>query len=200
VALVSGLGLAFFVSRALAHGAILMARTAEQIANQDLTAMAELAKSMADGDLTRSVSATTQPLDYHSRDEMDQLAQAFNQMIARLQETGQSIDAMAVQMRSTIGQVKTNAQHLSQASHNLNEVAAQSGQAAEQIATTMQQISGGVGQQSVSVNQTAHSVEQMSRAIQGVAQGAMDQGRPFFGQSCGHGGAFTADRGHCGNH
>lgn len=175
VALATGLGLAFFVSRALAHGAMLMARTAEQIANRDLTAMAELAKNMADGDLTRSVTVTTQPLDYHSRDEMDQLAQAFNQMIARLQETGQSIDAMAVQMRGTIGQVKTNAQQLSQASHNLNEVAAQSGQAAEQIAATMQQISGGVGQQSVSVNQTAHSVEQMSRAIQGVAQGAMDQ-------------------------
>ena len=43
---------------------------------------------MADGDLTQHVSVTAQRVDLHSKDELGAMANDFNVMIDRLQETG----------------------------------------------------------------------------------------------------------------
>jgi methyl-accepting chemotaxis protein len=114
--------------------------------------MALTAERMAEGDFTVQV----QP-----KDEGDILGNAYFNMIGNL--------------RRALTQVMQNAEHLDQASVELNRAATQAEQATSQIATTIQQVARGTTMQSESVSKTAGSVEQMGRAIDGVARGAQDQ-------------------------
>jgi methyl-accepting chemotaxis protein len=169
------LGLGFIVARSLAGAAKRMVAAAGQIAHVDLTALAAATEALAGGDLTQSVSVQTQALTCSSNDEMGDLARAFNEMIARLQETGSAFASMTENLRGMVGQVAGDASSLSRASSQLSAAAGQSGQAAAQIAATIQQVARGAAQQSESIARTAASVEQMSRAIDGVARGAQEQ-------------------------
>jgi methyl-accepting chemotaxis protein len=174
-AIILGLLCAFLISRNLAKGAVLMARTAEQIVEEDLANLARVTQAIASGDLTQTFSMTTQAVQFNSSDELGHLAKMFNLMVTRLHETGESIDDMTANLREMVSQVSINAVNLGTASGQLANAADQSGQAANQIATTIQQVAQGTGQQTESVTRTAASVEQLSRAIDGVAMGAQQQ-------------------------
>ena len=173
VALAVGLGLV--ISRTITGPLQRVAHTARQIADADLPALAAEMAALAQGDLTRRVEITAQALAIQRRDEIGQVAAAFNDTIARLHEIGRAFDATAAQLRTTIGQVAEHADGLGAASLQLSAAAAQAGQATGQIAATIQQVAQGTQQQAGSVAQTAASVEQMARAIDGVAQGAQAQ-------------------------
>ncbi len=166
---------AFFIARSIADPVKQMAATAEQIARTDLPTLAAATAAIAGGDLTATISFQTQTLAYKSTDEVGDLARAFNQMIARLQETGQAFGEMTANLRNTIGQVAENAANVGSASGQLAAAADQAGQATSQIAATIQQVAKGTAQQTEGVTQTAASVEQMKRAIDGVAKGAQEQ-------------------------
>ncbi len=152
-----------------------MARAAAQIAQTDLASLAAAAAAMASGDLTASVTIQTQALAYDSSDEIGALAQAFDQMIARLQETGRDFSHMTANLRHLVGQVADHANSVSAASAQLAAAADQAGQATSQIATAIRRVAQGTAQQSESVIRTAASVEQISRAIGDVATGAQEQ-------------------------
>ncbi|NJN98536.1 MAG: HAMP domain-containing protein, partial [Anaerolineales bacterium] len=89
-AALAGLGIAFYLARSLSNAAKQMVQTAEQIAQTDLPTLAGLTAAIAGGDLTQTATIQTRSLSYQASDEMGDLARAFNQMIARLQETGRS--------------------------------------------------------------------------------------------------------------
>jgi methyl-accepting chemotaxis protein len=175
VAVLLGLGIAFFLARSIANAAGQMVQAAQQIAQVDLANLAGAAAALASGDLTASIAIETQALAYHSSDEMGDLARAFNDMIARLQETGQAFSEMVANLRQLVGQVAESAEGVSAASEQLASAAHQAGDATSQIATTIQQVAQGTSQQTQAVTQTAAAVEQMSRAIDGVAKGAQEQ-------------------------
>ena len=168
-------GIGFFLARSISGAAKQMVIVAEEIAKNDLSALAAATAALANGDLTQSISFRTQELNYKSSDEIGDLARAFNQMIGSLQETGNSFTQMITQLRRSIGLIAENAENLGAASEQLSSAANQAGQATSQISITVQQVAKGTAQQSESVNKTTTSVEQMSRAIEGVARGAQDQ-------------------------
>ncbi len=170
-----GFAVAFLLARSIANPAKQMVRAAEQIAQQDLAALADATAALASGDLTTTVAFGTQTITYQSTDEMGDLARAFNQMIVRLQETNQAFGAMMVNLRNVMSQVTENANSVGVASAQLAASANKSAQATNQISATIQQIAKGTSQQSTSVSRTAASVEQLSRAIDGVAKGSQEQ-------------------------
>ena len=167
--------IAFVLSRNIARAAQEIVQVAEQIAQVDLTALATTTAAMASGDLTASVTVQTQEVTYTSGDEMGDLARAFNQMIVRLQETGQSFDNMIVNLRNLVGQVAESAKSVSAASAQLTASADQSALATNQVASTIQQVASGTAQQTTGVTTATTTVEQVSRAIDGVARGAQEQ-------------------------
>jgi methyl-accepting chemotaxis protein len=175
IGVVMAIGLGIFLSRSLSNAAKLMVRTAEQIAQADLPAFAEATAAIAAGDLTRSVRVKTQAVAYDSKDEMGDLARAFNAMIIRLQGVGNNFTEMSGNLRDLVRQVRESADSLSAASGQLAASAQQSGEAAGHISGTIQEVAKGIAQQSASVTHTASTVEQMSRAIDGVARGAQEQ-------------------------
>jgi methyl-accepting chemotaxis protein len=174
-----GLGIAIALGRISTLSIIrplsLVKQASQQIARSDLDALSRKFESLAKGDLTRSFYLSTQPVQINSKDEIGELGGAFNEMIARLQEMGQSFSVMVSSLRTLVGNLSQNAQSLSAASDTLAQAAAEAGQTTRQISTTMQQVASGINQQTDSISKTAGSVEQMGRAIDGVASGAQEQ-------------------------
>ncbi len=174
-AAVLGLTLGVVISREITRPLADVTNVARQIAEKDLQVLTVEMGALSTGDLTRQFQVTAQNLAIHSRDEIGSLARAFNQMINRLQETGEGFGNMTANLESLIGQVAENANAVSEASSQLSQTSTQAGLATAQIAKTIQQVSEGNAQQAQSVNQTAESVQQMGQAIDGVARGAQEQ-------------------------
>lgn len=141
-----------------------------------------------------------QRVDYHSRDEVGQVAFAFRTVMVYLREMAETAaqiangdltaepsphsdqDVLGVaflrmiqNFRGLVGDVAASADEVGQAAHQLSSAAGQAEGATSQIATTVQEIARGTTQQTASITRTAGSVEQMSRAIDGVAKGAQEQ-------------------------
>ncbi|MBL8056318.1 MAG: methyl-accepting chemotaxis protein, partial [Anaerolineales bacterium] len=173
VLLAVGLGVALTLS--ITRPLQVVTRVSRQVAEVDLPALAAELEALAQGDLTRSLTITAQPVAVQSRDEVGQMAEAFNAIIARLRAAGQAFGASAANLQAAIGQVAEHAASVGAASQQLASAAGQAGQATSQIAVTIQQVAKGTQQQSEGVGRTAGSMEQMRRAIDGVAKGAQEQ-------------------------
>ncbi len=163
------------ITRAITRPLRQVTQVARQVAEIDLPALAAELGALAEGDLTRSLAITAQPVAIEARDEVGQTAQAFNAIIDRLQAAGQAFSATAANLQAAVGQVAESAASVGAASQQLSAAAGQAGQATSQIAATIQQVAKGTQQQSTGVAKTAGSMEQMRRAIDGVAKGAQEQ-------------------------
>ncbi|MBL8056643.1 MAG: HAMP domain-containing protein [Anaerolineales bacterium] len=175
VAAVLGIGLGLVISRGITRPLAQVMRLGRQMAEVDLQALATEMGAMAQGDLTRRLALTAEPVDIHTTDEVGQLAGTFNTILARLQEVGGAFDSMVHYLQAAVRQVADNAENVNGAAVQLSAAAGQASQATSQIAVTIQQVAQGNQQQSQSVAHTAASVEQMKRAIDGVARGAQEQ-------------------------
>lgn len=173
----AGLGLGFFISRGITRPLQAVTRASKQIVEVDLHSLVTTLEAMAQGDLTRTMSITAQPLPVASGDEVGAMATAFNTIIERLHEASSAFGQMTTNLHNLVSQVTENAHSVGAASGQLAASADQASQATTQIAATIQQVAQGTGQQTASVNRAAHIVEQVSRAIDGVAKGAQEQAR-----------------------
>jgi methyl-accepting chemotaxis protein len=164
----------FFTTRALAPLNTISA-TAQTIAEEDLPALVATSIAIAHGNLNSSTHIKTKAIVYHKNDEIGRLAKAFNQIIERLQETGQAFEKMTANLRHMVGQVAGEAADLGQVSNKLTETMQHSGSAANQIASNIQQISLGVSQQTDSINQTAAAIDELVRGVEEMSKGAQQQ-------------------------
>lgn len=177
VAALGSMGLGFAISRSITRPLGQVATASRIIAQGDLTNLSNQMKKMAAGDLTCAMTMQSKPLDIHQKDEVGQLADAFNLMIIQFQETGKNYRELCHGLSTLISQISQSSAELAGASTQLAHAAADAGQATNQISTTVTQVARGVSQQSISINQTASAVEQMGRAIDGVANGAQEQAK-----------------------
>jgi methyl-accepting chemotaxis protein len=76
--------------------------SANQIAQQDLTSLGNLANSIANGDTSKNLTIQAQELNINSEDEIGILAHSFNSIIAKLKESGASIGVMCETLRHVI--------------------------------------------------------------------------------------------------
>jgi methyl-accepting chemotaxis protein len=171
------IGLWLFVAFALSAVEALRraVAAAKQIAEIDLANLATVATAIASGDLRQSVTIQAQPLPISSRDEIGDLVQAFNQMISRMQETGNAFAHMIGNLRELIGRVQEGAAQVASGSAQITSTTEQAAQAIQQVAATIQQVAQGSSQQTQAVTQVAAQVEQMTRAVDGIARGAQEQ-------------------------
>ncbi len=177
VAAVVGLGFGFWLSGTISRPVQKVAQTAEQLAGRDLPQLVQAMRAAAEGDLTANFELHPNYVDVRTRDEVGQMAQAFNGMNEALGMVGDNFVRMLVNLRDLVGQVQQSASQVASASIQLNASAEQAGQASQQVASTSQQVASGTSQQTQSVTDATGNVDQMARAAQGVARGSQDQAK-----------------------
>ncbi len=117
-----------------------------------LKSMVDMAKRLADGDLTAQVQA---------RGDDDQLSNAVAQMVSGL--------------RKLVGELRTTSVDLDGNAQQLDTAASQSGAAVQQVTTTIQHIAQGAQRQSEVAHNVSESVLQLNQTIGQVASGAKKQ-------------------------
>ncbi|MCE1254160.1 MAG: methyl-accepting chemotaxis protein [Anaerolineae bacterium] len=167
--------IAYMLSKALTHPVKLINQASELIAHKDLPALEMVANAISSGDLTQSVDLQIEPINYHSNDEMGDMANIQNQTIISLNDTGMAILNMSAAIRSSLKQVAENSIKLNSASHELAEVSKNTENSTVQIANTMQNISKGTQHQSANVIKTARLVENMIGGIKKIELGGIEQ-------------------------
>ncbi len=183
VALVVGLGIAFFLARGIASAVAKVARAAQQIAREDLATFRNVARALAAGDLTQDVAVSAQRVDVRSQDELGAMAGDFNQMIDALQETGAAFETMSANLRDLVGQVQASANGLAATSTQLGSATDQTGSAVQQVNQAIQNVAQGAQDTSRTAQQTTGAVDQLAQVIDGIARGAADQARQVQGAS-----------------
>jgi len=111
-------------------------------------------EKMSQGDLTQKV-------DVKSRDEVGEMAAAYNKTQGYLNEL--------------VAQLKESATQLTSASDQLSTAAKQSSESTQQVATSAQQMAKGAQEQSNNAQETSRSISQLSEAINQMAKGAQEQ-------------------------
>ena len=113
-------------------------------------------EKMSNGDLTEKVNI-------NSKDEVGDMAAAYNKTQSHLSEL--------------IASLKENATQLTSASEQLSTAAKQSSDATQQVATSAQQMAKGAQEQSNNAQETSKSIGQLSEAINQMATGAQEQSK-----------------------
>jgi methyl-accepting chemotaxis protein len=180
LAVVAGLGVAFFLARSIS-GAVAQ--------------VAAAAQGLAAGDLDQTLSL-------RSKDELGRMADAFRAMIAyqrRMATVAEAIAAgdlshvvqpqsardalgnafarMTASLRDLLGQTQAAARGVADTAQQLGQAAGQTGQAVQQVAQSIQQVAAGSGQTSRSAQAASGAVAQFAQAVDGIARGAQDQSR-----------------------
>ncbi|MDR3591391.1 MAG: methyl-accepting chemotaxis protein [Negativicutes bacterium] len=130
---------------------IVIAVFAARSISRPVNRLAAVAEKVASGDLTEQVQVD-------SRDEIGQLATAFNTM------TGQ--------LKGLIRHITINAEQVAAASQQLTASSEQSAQAANQITISITDVAAGANEQLDAANETSAVVEQMSAGVQQMAASA----------------------------
>jgi len=174
-AAVLALGAGLLAARTITAPLLKVTHLADQIAENDLPALAHHMQSLAQGDLTHRLLLTAQPLAVDTGDEVAQLAGAFNTMIARMRDVGEADQHMTDYLLAMVSQVTDSASSVARASDLLAATAEQAQQSTSQITATIQQVAQGTQQQTEAVTRTAGSVDGMKQSIDVVARGAQEQ-------------------------
>ncbi len=171
--------------------AVLLSRNISSAVKQ----IAAAAEGIAQGDLEQNVAI-------EGKDELHDMAVAFQQMIAYMQTMsdvatsladgdlavgitpksehdvlGNAFARMIVSLRELIRQVQKNAEQVAEASVQLSLASDQAGQASQQVAATIQQIVAGTNQQTMATAEATSNMEGVARATEGIARGAQEQAR-----------------------
>ncbi|NQW17105.1 MAG: HAMP domain-containing protein [Chloroflexi bacterium] len=165
----------FFMSRTIANGVSAVAAAATDIAERALPEFVAISKKVAEGDMTVSSDVQIADIPVRSKDEVGQLAIAFNTMSGQLREMGAANNAMVVNLREIVGKVNDGATGVATASEQLTTAAQQAGEATQMIASQSQEVAVGSTRQAESVATTVGSVRELGGAIKQIIAGSTQQ-------------------------
>lgn len=144
----AGLGIALYIAGGIAKPAALVAETALKVAGGDLR---------------------VEELQVKSRDEIGDMARAFNTMVTNL--------------RNMINQINTTSQLVTATSEALFSNSEEASNSTKLVAQTLEQVAWGSNSQADSVNGIVAITGQMAESIQQVAAGAGEQSRNVLATS-----------------
>lgn len=177
LAIGGSLWVSIFLSKSISGATRQMTVTANQIAEEEIPAFVTAITQMSEADLTASYNFRISQLEYHSNDELGQLAEKFNQMIRQIHQAGLALGVLGGKLTQLVKDIQSSARGLNDAAEKLAQTAKQSGESSSQISVTIQQVAQGIAQQSESISQTVASVAKTTEAIEGIARGTQEQAR-----------------------
>jgi methyl-accepting chemotaxis protein len=172
LAVVLGMTLAFVLAQRLARGIGDVRTALLAMARDSVADLARGLEALAANDLTVGLSYTSQPIPDAGSDEVGQMAEAANEMLARIDETTRNYERARGNLAAALGQVHEAATSVARASGEVTQAAAQSGGGATQIARTISQVAAGAADQAQAAGDTSNAVASLRSVIEQVRGGA----------------------------
>ncbi|HSF19054.1 MAG TPA: methyl-accepting chemotaxis protein [Vicinamibacteria bacterium] len=181
-------GLAFvtvlFVGKQITSPILALTRAAEQIASDDMTRIAEEAKTMASGDLSGEIAIEPRRIVVETGGEIGRMAASFNLMTDKLVEISKAINMVSAGLRDMVLHVQAAADEVATGSDtvaNSTSRAARGNEATvsavEGITSTLHEMNANIQNvarnaqsQSASTTETLRSIENMLRSVETVAK------------------------------
>ncbi len=167
--------LAVFLAGQIASPLSRAAKVAHEMATVDLSDLADKLTAIAEGDLGQQFRSKVRGLADMGRDEVGQMAEAFNLMVSKLKVAEEAYGAMTDGLRALIASVSRNAESVADMGHELSKGSTQTRSAADQIAATIQGVARDAQDQTVAVHQTSGYVGELAGAIGRIASGSREQ-------------------------
>ncbi|MFA9272151.1 MAG: methyl-accepting chemotaxis protein [Baekduiaceae bacterium] len=172
LAIVLALAIALLLSRSIAKGVREVLDRLGSLSNRDSAELKDGLEHLAEGDLTREVTAVTTPIETWSNDEIGDVAQAVN---ATREHTVASVEAYAaarVALADMIGQVGNTAGTVSAASQQMASTSDEAGRAVGEIANAVGEVASGAQRQVQSVEDAKRMTEEVAGATRESAENA----------------------------
>ena len=167
--------IAFFLTKGITGGINSVTGAARRMSEETLPQLVASIEVVAEGDLTARVEFDLESVEVKSKDEIGDIANAFNGMSDRLNAAGDSFNNMVGNMTDLIRQVTVTSGELASASGELASSAEQAGEGTQGIAASAQQVASGSEQQRTSVDETTSVFGELVTAIETIAEGSKKQ-------------------------
>jgi methyl-accepting chemotaxis protein len=164
LALTVALALAVFITRSVTRPVHALRSRLGSLNDHCLTGLGAGLEACANGDLTVDVQPVTTPVEVESRDELGQLSETFNEMLAKAQGGLASYNAMRMKLGAAIGEVSSSAGAVSAASQQMANTSGEATNAIEEIASAITDVAAGAETQVRVVESARSSATEAARA------------------------------------
>ncbi|BDI33207.1 methyl-accepting chemotaxis protein [Capsulimonas corticalis] len=168
------LALVYAISRSLTGTLVLVSERLEQLRRECVTSLGDAVKALANGDLTRRVTADVQELEISSQDEVGRMAREVNAIIRQTQETVTAFEAAQLALRGLIGEVSLSAAAVARTGQGLAEASDQTAEGARSVSLSMQEVAQAIDHSASASLEIARGSEQQADASTTVSA-LMDQ-------------------------
>jgi methyl-accepting chemotaxis protein len=172
VAVLIGLGIAFYIARSLAGAAKAVVSRLVSIQDHCLANLQSGMVGLANGDLTIMVAPVTPKIEKYTKDEVGQAAAATNDILDKMVGTIKSYNEARASLNQIVGGVRGNAASILSASEQLRESSDQMASATGQIATAINEVTRSAVSLSGLSQESAREIEQVAAGSQQLAAAA----------------------------
>ncbi len=172
IALVLAIAVAVFVTRGVTRPVAALGKRLRSLNEHDLETLSAGLDAVAKGDLTVDAESITEPIRVRTTDELGQLGDIFNDMLAKSHRSVESYEAMRAQLGSLIGEVSASAGTVSAASQQMASTSDEAGRAVGEIANAVGDVAQGAERQVRMVETTREAVQEAATAAQRSADSA----------------------------
>jgi methyl-accepting chemotaxis protein len=144
----------------------------EHLSSQDLAELQAAMGAMNDGDLTVEVSSYTDAIPVQDGQEIGQLADVFNMMLANTQASIASYNGMREKVAAMLAEITTSSESLSSASNQMASTSEEAGRAIAEIANAVNSVAQGAEQQVRSVDDVKRITDELAQASRLSAEAA----------------------------
>jgi methyl-accepting chemotaxis protein len=174
LALAAAAGLAIVVTRSVVRPVAALGGRLRTLNDEDLESLTGGLEAVAEGDLTREVASTTEPVEVTSSDELGKLSETFNGMLAKTHRSVSAYGEMRENLGSLIGEVAGNATTVASASQQMASTSDEAGRAVGEIANAVGDVATGAERQVRMVEAARESAQQAAEAASTSAERAQE--------------------------
>ena len=174
LALVAAAALAFWVTRSVTRPVAALGSRLRSLNDEDLESLTGGLEAVADGNLTHEAHSATEPVEVTSTDELGQLSETFNGMLAKTQRSVAAYGDMRANLSSLLGEVAGNATTVASASQQMATTSEEAGRAVGEIANAVGDVARGAERQVRMVEAARDSAREAAGAASTSAERARD--------------------------
>jgi methyl-accepting chemotaxis protein len=164
LALAAAVALAVWITRSVTRPVHELSERMKMLDGHCLSGLATGLELAAEGDLTHDVQPRTPPMTLDTQDELGQLAQTFNAMLAKAARALAGYSSMRAELGGLIGEVSRGAGSVSAASQQMASTSDEAGRAVGEIAHAVGDVAQGAERQVRMVESTRAAVQEAARA------------------------------------